>query len=289
MSAGHEVQICFWPVTLPFDPLLQFSSAVQKPVHTGCWARQSRSDMFEFASGWELLSAFLQIVLINIVLSGDNAVVIALACRSLPPRQQKLALVLGGAGVIVLMTGLTAFAAYLLTLPYIEIAGSLVLLWIGTKLLLPQDQAEDGAVKEGRHLADAIRTVIVADIVMSLDNVLGMAAAAKGHLAMLVLGLVITIPVILFCSALIMKLMQRFSILVTLGGALLGYVAGEMAIGDPSIRDWVARRASYLNIIVPLVAALLVVVLGKALGSRRVDTSEKPSDYAPKSTDKEQL
>lgn len=234
--------------------------------------------MFEFGSGWELLSAFLQIVLINIVLSGDNAVVIALACRSLPPRQQKLALVLGGAGVIVLMTGLTAFAAYLLTLPYIEIAGSLVLLWIGTKLLLPEDEAEDGAVKESRHLVEAVKTVIVADIVMSLDNVLGMAAAAKGHLAMLVLGLVITIPVILFGSALIMKLMQRFPILVTLGGALLGYVAGEMAIGDPSIRDWVTHQASYLDIVVPVAAALLVVILGKALGCRRADARESSSN-----------
>lgn len=234
--------------------------------------------MFEFGSDWELLSAFLQIVLINIVLSGDNAVVIALACRSLPPRQQKLALVLGGAGVIVLMTGLTAFAAYLLTLPYIEIAGSLVLLWIGTKLLLPEDEAEDGAVKESQHLVEAVKTVIVADIVMSLDNVLGMAAAANGHLAMLFLGLVITIPVILFGSALIMKLMQRFPILVTLGGALLGYVAGEMAVGDPSIRDWVARQASYLDIVAPVAAALLVVALGKALGSRRAVAPENRSN-----------
>ncbi len=227
--------------------------------------------MFEFGSGWGLLSALLQIILINIVLSGDNAVVIALACRSLPPRQQKLALILGAVGVVVLMTILTAFAAYLLTLPYLEIAGSLLLLWIGVKLLLPDDETDGGAVKESRHLAEAVKMVIVADIV------LGMAAAAEGHLAMLVVGLVITIPVILFCSALIMKLMQRFPILVTLGGALLGYVAGEMAVGDPSVRDWVERQASYLSIVVPVAAALLVVVLGKALDRRPADAPESRS------------
>jgi len=158
--------------------------------------------MFGFSTGWELLAVLFQIASINVILSGDNAVVIALACRSLPPRQQKLALTLGAVGVVVLMTILTACAAYLLTLPYLELVGSLVLLWIGVKLLLPEQQAN--SVKEGDHLLGAVKTIIIADIVMSLDNVLGMAGAAEGHLGMLVIGLVITIPLILFCSAIIM-------------------------------------------------------------------------------------
>lgn len=219
-----------------------------------------------FGSVWELLGVLLQIALINVVLSGDNAVVIALACRSLPPRQQKLALVLGSVGVVVLMTVLTAFAAYLLSLPYVELVGAVLLLWIGVKLLLPEDEGD--GVKESEHLAEAVKTIIIADIVMSLDNVLGMAGAAKGHLGMLFVGLAITIPLILFCSAVIMKLMERFPILVTLGGALLGYVAGEMAVGDPSIRGWIAAQASYLDIVLPLAGAVLVVGLGKTLGRR---------------------
>jgi YjbE family integral membrane protein len=222
--------------------------------------------MFGFSTGWKLLAVVLQIALINVVLSGDNAVVIALACRSLPPRQQKLALTLGAVGLVVLMSIITACASYLLTLPFLELLGSLILLWIGVKLLLPDQQAN--SVKESQHLIGAVTTIIIADIVMSLDNVLGMAGAAEGHLGMLVVGLVITIPLILFCSATIMKLMQRFPILVTLGGALLGYVAGEMAVGDPSIRNWIVHQAPYLEAVVPLAGAVLVVSLGKALDRR---------------------
>jgi YjbE family integral membrane protein len=166
----------------------------------------------------------------------------------------------------VLMTIITACAAYLLTLPYLELFGSLILLWIGVKLLLPEQQAN--SVKESQHLIEAVKTIIIADIVMSLDNVLGMAGVAEGHLGMLVVGLVITIPLILWCSTIIMKLMQRFPILVTLGGALLGYVAGGMAVGDPSIRSWIVHHASYLNAVVPVAGAVLVVGLGKTLGRR---------------------
>lgn len=219
--------------------------------------------MAEYGSIWNLLGILLQIVLINIVLSGDNAVVIALACRSLPPRQQKLALVLGSAGVVVLMTILTAFAAYLLRLPYVELAGSVLLLWIGAKLLIPE--SADDKTKVSERLAHAVKTIIVADIVMSLDNVLGMAGAAEGHLGLLVVGLVITIPLILLCSAAIVKLFDRFPVLITLGGALLGYVAGEMAVGDPGISGWIELHARYLGILLPVAGAILVVVLGKTL------------------------
>lgn len=219
--------------------------------------------------------ALAQIAFINVVLSGDNAVVIAMACRSLPPRQQKVAFLLGSIGVIVLMAILTAFASYLLSLPYLELAGSLVLLWIGVKLLLPEDG--DGDVKESSRLIDAVRTIIIADMVMSLDNVLGMAGAARGHLGMLVVGLVITIPLILFCSAIIMRLMERFPVLVTLGGALLGYVAGEMATSDPIVKVRIAAEAPMLDIVVPIVGALFVVGVGKLLSyrkTRQLETAE---------------
>jgi YjbE family integral membrane protein len=221
----------------------------------------------DFAGVSEMLIALLQIAVINVVLSGDNAVVIALACRSLPPRQQRVAFLIGSIGVIVLMAILTVFASYLLTLPYIELGGSVVLIWIGIKLLLPENGGGD--IKESHHLFEAVRTIIIADIVMSLDNVLGMAGAARGHLSMLVVGLVITIPLVLFCSAIIMKLMGRFPILVTVGGGLLGYVAGEMATGDPSIADWIQTRAPSLEIAVPILAACFVVGVGKLLAHRR--------------------
>lgn len=219
----------------------------------------------EFGSARELFDTLLQIALINVVLSGDNAVVIALACRSLPPRQQKWALLLGSIGAVVLMTVLTACAAYLLSLPYVELAGSVLLLWIGVKLLLPEGGADELA--ESPRLAEAVRTIVVADIVMSLDNVLGMAGAAEGHLGVLFVGLAITIPLILFGSAVIIRLMNRFPILVTLGGALLGWVAGEMATSDAGIGGWIAG-APYLRILLPVLGALFVVALGKLLGRR---------------------
>jgi len=226
----------------------------------------------DFSSGWGLLSALLQIAAINVVLSGDNAVVIAMACRSLPPRQQKQAFLLGSIGVVVLMTALTACAAYLMSLRYIELVGAVLLCWIGVKLLLPEKESDD--LKQSEHLGEAVRTIIIADIVMSLDNVLGMAGAAKGHLSMLVVGLIITIPLILFCSALIMRLMERFPFIVTLGGALLGYVAGEMAVSDPSVTGWIAAHASFLDEAVPVGGAILVVVLGRALGRRAAAAAE---------------
>src|SRR5512146_2695237 len=154
--------------------------------------------MLETLTSPDTWTALFKIAVINVVLSGDNAVVIALACRSLPPRQQKSAFILGTGGIVVLMTALTACAALLMTLPYIQIVGSLLLLWIGIKLLLPED--EEGDVKESGNFWDAVRTIIIADIVMSMDNVLGMAGAARGHLGMLFLGLLITMPLILFGS-----------------------------------------------------------------------------------------
>jgi YjbE family integral membrane protein len=216
----------------------------------------------------EIWVALFQICVINILLSGDNAVVIALACRNLPRKQQKQAFAIGAAGVIVLMTALTAFAAYLMSLPYLEVIGSVLLLWIGIKLLLPGDEGEgDGRASSG--FWDAVKTIIVADIVMSLDNVLGMAGAAKGHLGMLFVGMVITIPLILFGSALIMKLMERFPIFITFGAGLLGWVAGEMAIADPALKGAIESHAQYLDFAAPVLGAAAVVIAGRLLAHRR--------------------
>ena len=229
-----------------------------------------------FASASEMLSALAEIVVINVVLSGDNAVVIALACRSLPPRQQKLAFLIGSLGVIVLMTLLTAFASYLLGLPYLELTGSVLLLGIGVKLLLPESGS--GMIKESHRLWEAVKTIIIADIVMSFDNVLGMAGAAEGHMPMLVVGLIITIPLILFGSAIIMRLMMRLPILVTVGGAVLGYVAGELAAGDPAIAGWIAAQDWRPHLLLPAAGAAIVVGLGKLLARRR-ETREAADLY----------
>ena len=219
--------------------------------------------------------ALFKIAVINVVLSGDNAVVIALACRSLPPRQQKNAFILGTGGIVVLMTLLTSCAALLMTLPYIQIVGSLLLLWIGIKLLLPED--EDGNVKESGNFWDAVRTIIIADIVMSMDNVLGMAGAARGHLGMLFLGLLITMPLILFGSAMLVKLMEHFPSFVVVGAGLLGYVAGDMAVGDPAVKTYVDTHAHLLEQLAPIVGALLVVVAGKMLARQRVAHAPPPA------------
>src|SRR6476661_437621 len=213
--------------------------------------------------------ALFEIAVINIVLSGDNAVVIALACRSLAPRDQKKAFIIGTAGIVVLMTALTSFAALLMTLPYIQILGSLLLLWIGVKLLLPED--EDGNVKESDSFWDAVKTIIIADIVMSLDNVLGMAGAAKGHLGMLFVGLVITMPLILFGSALLVKLMERFPQFVVIGAGLLGYVAGDMAVADPADKNYIDTHVHFLENLAPIIGAAFVVIAGKMLARRKHD------------------
>ena len=222
-------------------------------------------DVSAFSGMSGAVVALLQIMLINVVLSGDNAVVIALACRKLSPAHQMQAFLWGSVGVVVLMVVLTIFVVFLLSLPYLEIVGSAMLIWIGVKLLVAEDEGDDGKVEEKATLAAAIRTIIIADMIMSLDNVLAMAAAAKGHTWMLIAGLVITVPVILFGSALLMKLMERFPIVVIIGAALIGWVAGEMVISDPAIKDWVDANASFLHTASPIACAAFVIAAGKLL------------------------
>jgi YjbE family integral membrane protein len=213
----------------------------------------------------EFWLALSQIILINIVLSGDNAVVIALASRSLPPSQQKKAILFGSVGAIVLRIVLTFFAIYLLSLPYLKLVGAALLLWIGIGLLTGDDEGKD--LEGHSNLMAAIKTIIVADLVMSLDNVIGVAAAAKGNIVLLVVGLVISIPLIIYGSTIILKLMTRFPIIITLGAGLLGWVAGEMAFTDPSIADWTGRHHEF-HLVLPIAGAALVVGLGKWLESR---------------------
>ena len=218
----------------------------------------------------EFWIALMQIIMINIVLSGDNAVVIALACRSLPAHQQKKAIIFGSVGAIVLRLILTFFAVYLLTLPYLKLIGAALLLWIGVGLLKGDDEEEE--LEGHSNLAGAIKTIVIADLVMSLDNVIGVAAAAKGNVLLLVLGLVISIPLIIFGSTLILKLMTRFPIIITLGAGLLGWVAGEMALSDPAINVWAAQQHT-LHIVAPVAGALLVIALGKYLAKMAAQDS----------------
>ncbi len=219
----------------------------------------------EFFTTPDFWIALVQIILINIVLSGDNAVVIALACRSLPPQQQKRAIIAGSVGAIVLRIVLTFFAVYLLELPYLKLVGAVALVWIGIGLLKGEDDDEELEGHSG--LAAAIKTIIVADLVMSLDNVIGVAAAAKGNVVLLVVGLVVSIPLIIYGSTLILKLMARFPVIITIGAGLLGWVAGEMALSDPAIVAW-SNAHQTLHALAPAVGAVLVVVTGKWLLAR---------------------
>jgi YjbE family integral membrane protein len=212
--------------------------------------------------------ALLEIIGVNIVLSGDNAVVIALACRTLPPAQQRLAIIFGAAGAIVLRALLTVFAVLLLARPYLKLAGGALLFWIAIKLLLPDDDG-DGETEGHAGMFAAIKTIVIADLVMSLDNVLGVAAVAKGDVILLVLGLLISMPLIIYGSTLIMGLMGRFPVLITLGAALLGYVAGEMMVSDPVVVSWIEANAAWLHLFAPLLGAVLVVFAGKYFAHRK--------------------
>src|SRR5262245_35785742 len=202
-----------------------------------------------------------QIMMINIMLSGDNAVVIAMASRGLPPKQQKQAILFGSFGAIVLRVILTFFAVILLTLPWLKLIGAVLLVYIGVKMLIPDE--EETELAGHTKLWAAIKTIIVADLIMSLDNVIGVAAAAKGSLVLLILGLAISIPLIIYGSTLLLKLMNRYPIIILIGGGILGWVAGEMAVTDPAISAWVDREAHWLHEVTPIALALLVVALGK--------------------------
>ena len=208
----------------------------------------------------EFWIALVQIIMINIVLSGDNAVVIALACRSLPPQQQKKAIIAGSVGAIVLRIVLTFFAVYLLELPYLKLVGAAALLWIGIGLLKGEDEEEELEGHSG--LAAAIKTIIIADLVMSLDNVIAVAAAAKGSMTLLILGLAISIPLVVFGSKLMIKLMDRFPVIITLGAALIGWVGGETIVSDVALQS-VVENNHWMHTAFPALGAAIVLAIGK--------------------------
>jgi len=220
----------------------------------------------EFGSPQFWISA-VEIVVINILLSGDNAVVIALACRNLPLKQRRWGIIWGAVGAVVLRIILTFFAVRLLTLPYVNLIGGVLLLWIGVKLIADEG-GDSHEVKAADRLAVAIRTIIVADLVMSLDNVIGVAGAAKGSVVLIVFGLVVSIPLVVVGAQIIMKLIERFPILITAGGGLLGYVAGEMMVVDTAVAAWINEHSAWMHWVVPVAGIVVVVAVAKWMQAR---------------------
>ena len=208
-----------------------------------------------------------KIVWIDIILSGDNAVVIALATLGLPPEQQKKAVMFGSGAAVLLRVALTVIAAKLMQLPFVEVIGGLLLLWIGMGLLKSEDDAagSGNAVKQG--MLAAVRTILLADFVMSLDNVIAVAAAAGGNVLLLILGLAISIPLVVFGSTLMIKLMARFPIIVTLGAALIGWVAGETITNDHVLQGFVQEHP-WVHYAAAAAGAVLVILLGKWMQAR---------------------
>jgi YjbE family integral membrane protein len=233
----------------------------------------------------------MKIIGVNIVLSGDNAVVIALAARSLPPQQQKAAVIWGSAAAIIMRVILTLFAVALLGLPWLKLIGSLLLFWIGVKLLIPED--DDPNIQASDKLLAAIKTILIADLVMSLDNVIAVAAAAGGSITLLVLGLAISIPLVIFGATLLLKLMERFPVIITIGAALIGLVAGEMLVGDLALQSWfTSMGVEYkdskpyvgglsLEIIAGVIGVVIVVVVGKWIAKKHQATAETVPPASP--------
>jgi len=220
----------------------------------------------DWLSSADFWIGLLKIVWINIILSGDNAVVIALAARSLPPAQQRKAVFFGSGAAVVLRIALTVVAAKLLQLSFLQIIGGLLLLWIGVQLL--SEEEEEGAESQsGSGLMVAVRTILIADLVMSLDNVIAVAAAAKGDMVLLILGLAISIPLVIFGSTLMIRLMERFPIIILLGAGLIGWVGGETIVSDTALQSVAAAYPS-LHFVGAVVGAALVLLLGKKLQKR---------------------
>lgn len=232
-------------------------------------------------------TGLMTIIWVNIILSGDNAVVIALAALSLPKHQQGKAVFWGAGAAVVLRIILTIIAVEMLKISFLKIIGGLLLFWIAVKLLMSEDG--DADVKSSDNLIQAIKIILVADLVMSLDNVVAVAAAAKGSILLLVLGLAISIPLVIFGATILMKLMERYPIIVIIGAALIGSVAGELLVTDPVLLDWVKANMPWLEIHLPffgelswaqIVGAVLVVVIGKWLAARAEKTEAKVVDLA---------
>jgi YjbE family integral membrane protein len=227
--------------------------------------------MFSSAQFWVDV---LKIIMIDLLLSGDNAVVIALACRNLPLDQRKKGILYGVMGAIALRVVLTFFAVSLLGLPYLKLIGALLLLWIGIKLIIPDDEGHgDDGIKAESHLWGAVKTIILADLVMSLDNVIGVAGAAHGNAFLLIFGLLVSIPLIAWSSQLVLKLIDHFPIVIYAGGALLGYVAGEMLASEASFKSILVKQPVMFELI-PVLGAMSVLIIGMWLGKGKKKSNE---------------
>ena len=238
----------------------------------------------DFLTSPEFWVALGQIIIIDILLGGDNAVVIALACRKLPPAQRAKGIIWGTAGAIILRVVLIAFAMTLLNLPFLKFVGAILLIWIGVKLLAPDEDGHGDVAGSDRLLA-AIKTIIVADLVMSVDNVIAIAGAAQNagehSMLLVVLGLLISIPIIVWGSQLVIKLMERFPAIITAGGMLLGWIAGGMLVTDPVFANpdkwqWMVKIAQTdtIRYAASVAGALLVLGLGKMILARRKSSGE---------------
>lgn len=220
-----------------------------------------------FTSG-DFIVPLLQIIWLDLLLSGDNAVVIALACRGLPPERRKLGAALGAGAAIVLRVVLAVFITLLLDVPYLKLAGALLLAWVAVKLMLPQHEGEEG-VEAKSSLWGAIGTIMIADAVMSLDNVIAIAAASGGNVILLVLGLLISIPLIVFGSQIVMRALDRLPILAVFGAGLLGWIAGEIAMTDPAVQSAVEELPHWSHYAASAAGALLVILIGWLLAQWR--------------------
>jgi YjbE family integral membrane protein len=214
-----------------------------------------------------------QIILIDIVLSGDNAVVIALACRNLAVDQRKKGIFWGVAGAVSLRVVLTTCAALVMNLPWLKVVGGLLLLWIAVKLMLPEDE-EGEDIEASAHLWGAVKTIVVADFVMSLDNVIAVAGAAHGSLVLLLFGLAVSIPLIVWSSQLILRWMERYPVIVLFGAALLGYVSGQMIFTDPGVLGLLPPLPAWSGKLAGAVGAVLVVAVGRWLEQRILEKQD---------------
>jgi YjbE family integral membrane protein len=224
--------------------------------------------------------AVVQIIAIDIVLGGDNAVVIALASRRLPEAQRKLAIFWGVFGAIALRVVLIFFALQLLQIPYLKIVGAILLFWIGLKLMAPHD---DGGheIDASSNLFGAVKTIIVADAVMSLDNVIAIAGAAKDSIGLVVFGLLVSVPIIVYGSKLVLMLMDRFPMVIVGGAALLGWIAGDMFVHDVVVKEWMLANAAWLKYGAPIAGAVLVVAVGKLMIARKAPAKQEDVMVAP--------
>jgi YjbE family integral membrane protein len=219
--------------------------------------------------------AALKIIFVNIILSGDNAVVIAMACLTLPPRQRLWGMILGAGVAVLLRVIFTLIIAEAMTYPYLKLIGGALLFYVAIKLVTEDADGDEGGVESAQTLWRAVRIVAIADIVMSLDNVIAIAAASDGSITLLVLGLLISIPLILFSSTLLLRVIERFPLFVYAGAGLLGYIAGETLVTDQALLPWIEQNAPILHQIVPTLAAAVTVAIGW-LAARRAD-KRKPA------------